>query len=70
VGLSPAKVAELEEALLAIEDHYINRLNEIERQIRNLQSRGAKVSDLGEDTTEAGIDEAISIIESVGASVS
>ena len=64
-GLSEEKLLELREALLTVDEHYTKRLNEIEREVRNLRERGSPIGELGENTTEEGTDTAVSIIESV-----
>ncbi len=70
MALSPEFIAQLEEEVLpALRDHYVRRALEIDRDARNLEEYGAPISDLGELTTEAGTDEAISILNSIGAAV-
>lgn len=68
-GLSAETQAALREALTALDEHYTGRLLEIEREIRNLTERGEPITDLGDNTTEAGTNEAISILSGLGVSV-
>ena len=69
MALSEKKLVELRVAVLAIDDHFTKRLNEIEREVRNLRERSSPIGDLGENTTEDGTDAAVFILEAVGTSV-
>jgi hypothetical protein len=68
-GLSPEKIAELQETLISIQDNFDQRLGELNREIRNLRKRGARIAVLGEETTEEGTKTALAVLESVGAPV-
>lgn len=68
--LSLEKLEELRAAVLSIDEHFTKRLNEIDREVRNLRERGSPISNLGENTTEDGTLAALSILDTVGAAVS
>ena len=66
MALSAETLVQLEAALKSVDAFYERRLDEVDRDVRNLRDYGAVVSDLGIRTSEAGTDEALSILESLG----
>ena len=70
MGLSAETQAELQDALTALDEFYQTRLEEVDREVRNLREYGAPITDLGDKTTEAGTAEALAILGRVGATVS
>ena len=69
MALSADTVANLETAKEALDEFYTNRLEEIDRECRNLREYGAPITNLGDRTTEAGTSEALTILDRVGAPV-
>ena len=65
MALSQETITKLEEALAAIDEFYTRRLEEIDRDVRNLREYGAPISNLGDQATEAAADEALSIIDGI-----
>lgn len=63
MALSEETVQQLREALDAVEEFYEKRLEEIDRDVRNLREYGAPISDLGEKTTEVAVTAALAIID-------
>ena len=66
MALSAETLAKLEETLDSVDAFYERRLGEVDRDVRNLRDYGAVISDLGVKTSEAGTDEALSILASLG----
>jgi hypothetical protein len=69
MALSAETQASLEEAREALNEFYENRIAEIDRECRNLREYGAPITNLGDQTTEAGTTEALDILNRVGAPV-
>lgn len=68
-GLSEGKIQELRDALASLEEWQLERVRELNREVRNLRKRGASLSTLGEATTEEGTAVALDILDSIGAAV-
>ena len=68
-GLSEGKIQELRDALASLEEWQLERVRELNREVRNLRKRGASLSTLGEVTTEEGTTVALDILENIGAAV-
>jgi hypothetical protein len=68
-GLSEEKIQELRDALESLEEWQLERVRELNREVRNLKKRGATLSTLGEETTEEGTKTALEILSTVGAPV-
>lgn len=69
MALSTNTLSDLEAAKEALDEFYTNRLEEIDREVRNLREYGAPITNLGDQTTEAGTTEALAILDRVGAAV-
>jgi len=65
MALSNATVQQLQATLDAVDEFYVRRLAEIDRDVRNLREYGASITDLGSQTTESATDEALSILDRV-----
>ena len=70
MGLSEEFVAQLrDEVQPALRDHYQRRVAQVNRDARNLEEYGAPISELGALSTDAAAEEALSILENIGAAV-
>jgi len=65
VALSSTTVQQLQDALAAVDEFYIRRLAEIDRDVRNLREYGAPIGDLGDRTTEAATNLALGFIDGI-----
>lgn len=65
MALSQETLQQLQEALDAVDEFYTRRLEEVDRDVRNLREYGAPISDLGDQTTEEATGLALDFINGI-----